>query len=105
LSSPAKLIIAILFACGFLVAVPVVMWMLMGSGLDVQEQELLAAVVERRLGALLMIMFAACVFVFLLMRTLHEFLVLPPARAAEEAAAMLDQPSTRLSEQGERANC
>ena len=100
MSSPAKLLIAVPLACGFLVAVPAIMWMLMASGLEAQEQELLAAVLERRLGALLMIVFAACVFVFLLLRALHEFLLLPPARAAEEAAAMLDQPSSRLSEQG-----
>jgi DNA polymerase-3 subunit epsilon len=30
----------------------------------------------------------------------HEFLVVPPARAAEEAGAMLKEPATRLSVQG-----
>ena len=52
-----------------------------GSGLEGQEQAVLAAVLGRRLGAVLMIVFVACVFLFLMLRATHEFLVLPPARA------------------------
>ena len=61
-----------------------------------------AAVLERRLGALLMIVLIAFVLLFHLLRAVLGFLVLPPARAAEEAAAMLEEPSTRLTVQGSR---
>ncbi|NJD33364.1 MAG: DNA polymerase III subunit epsilon [Betaproteobacteria bacterium] len=82
--------LAVLAAAGFVA----------GSGLEGQEQAVLAAVLERRLGAVLMIVFVACVFLFLMLRAAYEFLVLPPARAAEEAKAMLEEPATRLTAQG-----
>jgi len=99
-SSRAKLITAIAVACVFLLAVLLAAGVVIGSGLEAQEQALLADLVERRLGALLMIVLVACVFLFLMLRAVHEFLVLPPARAAEEAGAMLEEPSTRLTLQG-----
>ncbi|MDP2821104.1 MAG: exonuclease domain-containing protein [Sulfuritalea sp.] len=102
MSSQAKLITAVAVACVFLLAVLLAAGGVIGAGLEAQEQELLAAVLERRLGALLMIVFVACVFLFLMLRATHEFLVLPPARAAEEAATMLEQPATRLTVQGGR---
>jgi DNA polymerase-3 subunit epsilon len=99
-NSPAKLIAATVVACGFLVGVLAAAWTVLGSGLEVQEQALLAAVLDRRLGAVLMIVVFACVFLFLMLRAVYEFLVLPPARAAEEAAALLERPTVRLTAQG-----
>ena len=100
MSSRAKLILAVFVACSYLLGVLLVAGAVLGSGLEGQEQSLFAAVLERRLGALLMIALFACVFLFLMLRATHEFLVLPPARAAEEAAAMLEQPASRLTLQG-----
>jgi DNA polymerase III subunit epsilon len=99
-SSRAKLVAAVALACAFMLAVLAAAGFVAGSGLEGQEQALLAAVLERRLGAVLMIVFVACVFLFLMLRAAHEFLVLPPARAAEEAKAMLEEPASRLSAQG-----
>ena len=100
MSSQAKLIAAVAVGCAFLLAVLAAAGFVFGSGLQGAEQELFAALLERRLGAVVMIAFFACVFLFLMLRGLHEFLVLPPARAAEEAGAMLEEPTTRLSPQG-----
>ncbi len=100
MSSLAKLIAAVSVGCAFLLAVLAAAGFVFGSGLEGQEQELFAALLERRLGAVVMIAFFACVFLFLMLRAMHEFLVLPPARAAEEAGAMLEEPATRLSPQG-----
>ena len=100
MSSVTKLITAVAVACGFLSAVLAAAWMVLASGLEAQEQALLAAVLDRRVGALLMIVLVACVFLFLMLRATYEFLVLPPARAAEEAAALLERPTVRLSAQG-----
>lgn len=102
MSSPAKLIIAVAVACGFLVAVLAALWLVIGSGPETPEQALLASLLERRVGALLMIVFAAWVFLFLMLRAAYEFLLLPLARAAEEAAALLERPTVRLSPQGSR---
>jgi DNA polymerase-3 subunit epsilon len=99
-SSHTKLFAAIIVAWGFVLALLLAAVFLLGSGLETEEHELLAAVFERRLGALLMILLAAGVFLFLMLRAAHEFLVMAPARAAEEAAAMLEQPSTRLNLRG-----
>ncbi|MBK7767864.1 MAG: DNA polymerase III subunit epsilon [Sulfuritalea sp.] len=100
MSSQAKLIAAVALACAFLLAVLLVAGIVLGSGLEGQEQDLFAALLERRLGAIVMIALFACVFLFLMLRATHEFLVLPPARAAEEASAMLEEPATRLTAQG-----
>ena len=100
MNSQAKLIAAVALGCGFLLAVLLAAGIIFGSGLEGQEQELFAALLERRLGAVVMIALFACVFLFLMLRATHEFLVLPPARAAEEAGAMLEEPATRLSAQG-----
>jgi len=98
--SQAKLLAAVAVACTFLLAVLLAAAFVIGSGLEVREQALLASVVERRFGAVLMIAFVACVFLFLMLRAAHEFLVVLPARAAEEAGAMLKEPTTRLTMQG-----
>ncbi len=100
MSSRAKLVAAVAVACAYLVAVLAAVFFVTGSGLEGQEQAAAEAVLDRRLGAVLMIVFIACVFLFLILRAAHEFLVLSPARAAEEAAAMLEQPATRLSLRG-----
>ena len=100
MSSPAKLIVAVAVASSFLLAVLAALWLVIGAGLEAPEQALLASLLERRLGALLMIVFAAGVFLFLILRAAHEFLLLPLARAAEEAAALLERPTVRLSPQG-----
>ena len=100
MNSQAKLIAAVALGCGFLLAVLLAAGIIFGSGLEGQEQELFAALLERRLGAVVMIALFACVFLFLMLRATHEFLVLPPARAAEEAGAMLEEPATRLTAQG-----
>ena len=100
MNSRTKLAAAVVVACTFLLAVLAAAAFVTGAGLEGHEQALLASLVERRLGAVLMIVFVACVFLFLILRATHEFLILPPARAAEEAAAMLEEPATRLSRQG-----
>ncbi|MDA8254678.1 MAG: exonuclease domain-containing protein [Betaproteobacteria bacterium] len=100
MNSRTKLAAAVVVGCAFLLAVLAAAAFVAGAGLEGQEQALLASLVERRLGAVLMIVVVACVFLFLILRATHEFLILAPARAAEAAAAMLEQPSTRLSAQG-----
>ncbi|MCM2289659.1 MAG: exonuclease domain-containing protein, partial [Sulfuritalea sp.] len=100
MNSRTKLAAAFVVGCAFLLAVLGAAAFVAGAGLEGQEQALLASLAERRLGAVLMIVFVACVFLFLILRATHEFLILPPARAAEQAAAMLEQRSTRLSAQG-----
>ena len=102
MNSRAKLVAAAVVACGFLLTVLAAAGAVLGAGLEGTERASLAAVLERRLGGVLMVAFAACAFLLLMLRTLHEFLVLLPARAAEQAAAMLEQPSTRLTVQGGR---
>ena len=100
MSSRAKLVIAAAVACIYLLAVLLAAGVILGSGLEGEEQALFSAALERRLGAVLMIALVACVFLFLMLRAAHEFLVLLPARVAEEAGAMLEEPATRLTLQG-----
>ena len=100
MNSRMKLVAAVLVACACLVAVLAASLTVLGSGLEGQERAAIEAILERRLGAVVMVVMFACVFLFLILRAVHEFLVLPPARAAEEAGAMLTQPATRLSLQG-----
>ena len=100
MNSQGKLIAAVALGSAFLLAVLLVAGIVFGSGLEGQEKELFAALLDRRLGAMVMIALFACVFLFLMLRATHEFLVLPPARAAEEASAMLEEPATRLTAQG-----
>ena len=102
MDSRAKLIAAVAVACIFLLAILLAAAAVIGSGLEAPEQALLASVLERRFGAVLMIVLVACAFLFLMLRATHEFLVLLPARAAEEASAMLEEPTTRLTVQGSR---
>jgi DNA polymerase-3 subunit epsilon len=99
-NSRIKLVVAVAVACAYLAAVLAAAFVVTGSGLEGQEQVVMEAVLDRRLGAVLMTVFFACVFLFLILRGVHEFLVLPPARAAEEAGAMLEEPAARLSMQG-----
>ena len=99
-NSRIKLVAAVAVACAYLAAVLAAAFVVTGSGLEGQEQVVMEAVLDRRLGAVLMTVFFACVFLFLILRGVHEFLVLPPARAAEEAGAMLEEPAARLSMQG-----
>ncbi len=100
MSTRAKLVTATLFACAYLLAVVAALAAIIGAGLEGAEQALLADLLERRLGALLMVFVVACVFLFLILRAVHEFLVQIPARAAEEAMALVEEPSTRLTVQG-----
>jgi DNA polymerase-3 subunit epsilon len=100
MSSQVKLIAAAVLACAYLLAVVLAAGAVLGSGLEAQEQVLLDALLDRRVGALVMIFLVASVFLFLMLRAVHEFLVLMPARAAEEASAMLEEPATRLTLQG-----
>ncbi len=99
-NSRIKLVAVVAVACAYLAAVLAAAFVVTGSGLEGQEQVVMEAVLDRRLGAVLMTVFFACVFLFLILRGVHEFLVLPPARAAEEAGAMLEEPAARLSMQG-----
>jgi DNA polymerase-3 subunit epsilon len=99
-NSATKLATAVAVGCAFLLAVLAAAAAITGIGLEGQEQALLSSLLERRLGALLMIVFVSCVFLFLILRAAHEFLVLAPARAAEEATALLKEPATRLSARG-----
>jgi DNA polymerase-3 subunit epsilon len=99
-STRAKLLVAVAVACGFLLAVLLTAGFVIGAGLEEPERELFSALIERRFGALLMVVFAGCAFLFMMLRATHEILVLPAARAAEEVGAMLEQPMTRLTVQG-----
>ncbi len=100
MNSRMKLVAAVVIACACLVAVLAASLTVLGSGLEGQERAVIEAILERRLGVVVLVVMFACVFLFLILRAVHEFLVLPPARAAEEAGAMLTQPATRLSLQG-----
>ncbi len=100
MSTRAKLAAAVILACAYLLAVVAALATVYGAGLEGAEQALLAELLDRRLGALLMLIFVACVFLFLILRAAHEFLVQVPARAAEEAMALVEEPSTRLTVQG-----
>lgn len=102
MSTNAKLVVAVAAACAYLLAVLLACGFVLGSGLAGSEQAALAALLERRVGAVLMIAFAACAFLFVILRPVHEFLVVVLARAAEEANALLDDPARRLSLQGSR---
>ncbi|MCC7312049.1 MAG: DNA polymerase III subunit epsilon [Sulfuritalea sp.] len=100
MNSRMKLVAAVVIACACLVAVLAASLTVLGSGLEGQERAVIEAILERRLGVVVLVVMFACVFLFLILRAVHEFLVLPPARAAEEAGAMLTQPATRLNLQG-----
>ncbi len=96
----AKLVAAVVVASAYLAAVALALAYVAGAGLEGQERDVVTALVDRRLGALVMVFCFACVFLFLILRAVHGFLVQPLARAAEEAIAMVEQPATRLSLQG-----
>ena len=100
MNSRMKLVAAVAVACTYLAGVLAAAVFIIASGLEGQEQAAMDAVLERRLGAVVMVALFACAFLFLILRAVHEFLVLPPARAAEEAGAMLEEPASRLSIQG-----
>jgi len=82
MNSRMKLVAAVLVACACLVAVLAASLTVLGSGLEGQERAVIEAILERRLGVVVMVVMFACVFLFLILRAVHEFLVLPPARAA-----------------------
>jgi DNA polymerase-3 subunit epsilon len=100
MSTRAKLVVAVLVACGYLLAVLGAVFWVAVSGLEAPDQALLDALIERRLGVVVLVLVFACVFLFLILRAAHEFLVQPVARAAEEALALVEEPATRLSAQG-----
>ena len=100
MSTRAKLVVAVLVACGYLLAVLGAVFWVAVSGLEAPDQALLDALIERRLGVVVLVLVFACVFIFLILRAAHEFLVQPVARAAEEALALVEEPATRLSAQG-----
>jgi hypothetical protein len=62
MNSRMKLVAAVTVACAYLVAVLAAAFVVTGSGLEGQEQAVMEAVLDRRLGAVLMIVFFACVF-------------------------------------------
>ncbi len=95
-----KLVVAVLVACSYLLAVVAAVLWIGASGLEAPEQALLDALIERRLGAVVMVLLFACVFFFLILRAAHGFLVQPVARAAEEALTLIEDPATRLTAQG-----
>ena len=95
-----KLVVAALVACSYLLAVVAAVLWVGASGLEAPEQALLDALIERRLGAVVMVLLFACVFFFLILRAAHGFLVQPVARAAEEALTLIEDPTTRLTAQG-----
>ncbi len=66
MNSRTKLAAAVAIGCAFLLAVLSAAAFVTGAGLEGQEQALLTSLVERRLGALLMIVFVAGVFLFLI---------------------------------------
>ena len=100
MSTPGKLAAAVLIACGYLLAVVAAVFWIAVSGLEAPEQALLDTLIERRFGAVVMVLVFACVFFFLILRAAHGFLVQPVARAAEEALALVEDPATRLTAQG-----
>jgi DNA polymerase-3 subunit epsilon len=95
-----KLVVAVLIACSYLLAVVAAVLWIGASSLEAPEQALLDALIERRLGAVVMVLLFACVFFFLILRAAHGFLVQPVARAAEEALTLIEDPATRLTAQG-----
>jgi len=95
-----KLVVAALVACSYLLAVVAAVLWVGASGLEAPDQALLDALIERRLGAVVMVLLFACVFFFLILRAAHGFLVQPVARAAEEALTLIEDPTTRLTAQG-----
>jgi DNA polymerase-3 subunit epsilon len=95
-----KLVVAVLVACSYLLAVVAAVLWIGASSLEAPEQALLDALIERRLGAVVMVLLFACVFFFLILRAAHGFLVQPVARAAEEALTLIEDPATRLTAQG-----
>ncbi len=100
MSTQAKLVVAVLVACGYLLAVLGAVFWVAVSGLEAPDQAVVDALIERRLGVVVLVLLFACVFFFLILRAAHEFLVQPVARAAEEALALVEEPATRLSAQG-----
>lgn len=100
MSTRAKLVVAVLVACGYLLAVLGAVFWVAVSGLEAPDQAVVDALIERRLGVVVLVLVFACVFFFLILRAAHEFLVQPVARAAEEALALVEEPATRLSAQG-----
>jgi DNA polymerase-3 subunit epsilon len=100
MSPRGKLLAAVFAGCLYLLATVGAVAVVTGSGLEGVERDVLAALLDRRAGAALMVLFVACAFLFMILRSLHEFLVQAPARAAEEAAAMVEEPRARLTPQG-----
>ena len=82
MSTRAKLVVAVLVACGYLLAVLGAVFWVAVSGLEAPDQALLDALIERRLGVVVLVLVFACVFFFLILRAAHEFLVQPVARAS-----------------------
>lgn len=95
-----KLVGAVVVACAYLAAVVLALAYVAGAGLEGPDRAVVDAMLDRRLGALVMVFCFACVFLFLILHAAHGFLVQPLARAAEEAVTMVEQPATRLSPQG-----
>ena len=85
MSTRAKLVVAVLVACGYLLAVLGAVFWVAVSGLEAPDQALLDALIERRLGVVVLVLVFACVFFFLILRAAHEFLVQPVARATDAA--------------------
>lgn len=101
--SPAiKLVLAIVGACAFLLALLLAVAAVVTAGTAAEERQLLRSLLDQHLGAVIMLLLIACGFAVAILRALHDWLVLAPARAAEEAGALVNNPGRRLTLQGSR---
>jgi DNA polymerase-3 subunit epsilon len=96
----AKLALAAAVAAVFLFVLLAALLVVLGAGQNEEERQALLVVLDNRAGAALMVVFVACGFLFAMLRWAHEKYVVAPARAAEEAGAMLGDVGRRLTLQG-----
>lgn len=100
MKSHAKLIAATTLACVCVFGLLAVAKAILASGLEGDELAQLNALIDRQYGTIVMVALFACAFIFMMLRSAHDFLVRTPAKAAEEVGAMIEDPTTRLTRQG-----
>lgn len=100
MSAKAKLVLATLLACGYLLGAVAATGALLWSDFSIEERILIEPIVEQRVGGILMALLVACGFAFILIRGLHQIYVLDPARRAEEVGALVVEPGRRLTLDG-----
>lgn len=100
MSAKAKLVLATLLACLYLLGAVVATGALLWSDFSLEERTLVLPVVEPRLGGILMALLVACGFAFAIIRSIHQLYVVDTARRAEEVGALLIEPGRRVPLQG-----